>query len=66
MKGFRKGDLVVYCGRQTIFPHRRYRDGNPVEVLDVNERGSILISGYIDYLVEEVFKLYQPESLENK
>lgn len=65
MKGFKRGDLVVYCGRQRYNIYCRYRDGNPVEVLDVNERGSILIRGCLDYLVEEVFELYNP-SLENK
>ena len=65
MKGFKRGDLVVYCGGQPIEKYLRYRDGNPREVIDVNQRGSILLREYPDYLIEEVFELYNP-SLENK
>lgn len=64
MKGFKRGDLVVYIGKQPR-GYYSYRDGNPREVIDVSQRGSVLLSDYPDYLVEEVFELYQP-SLENK
>lgn len=64
MKGFKRGDLVVYIGKRPR-GYYHYRDGKPREVIDVNQRGSILLSDYPDYLVEEVFELCQT-SLENK
>ena len=64
MKGFKRGDLVVYIGKQPR-GYYSYRDGKPIEVIDVNQNGSILLGEYPEYLVEEVFELYNP-SLENK
>lgn len=65
MKGFKRGDLVVYCGRRPVEKYAQYRDGKPRGVIDVNQNGSILLGEYPEYLVEEVFELYNP-SLENK